>query len=574
MSATNSPHDDELVAQLEEEDKSGGLLGQEKVNRLIRSMILPTDEKVLPLLQNEQLINIYKTWNLYDRNYLPLTNPTKHTPFEFQSMENSDQSYIDNPRLSVTGLLVSGWCELRSLYTVFAGSVRTPPSRAMEEGTKLHLELEQEIHPTIDLTDIEAFIKENTAEIEEKWGLDNTSGIFDTQPDDELALNWAEAIIERLYSLIVISDAREVLLHGYLNLEKESFVEDGKEILKPSSVLVSGVVDQIQFRNPENDVDCALFEEIQEYVDKEFDQVDETPLVDLASFMRDVKDIVDKYPEFKLKFTDLKTRMAKLIPKQESVLASAKFQTFYYRYFYELLSKDPDFAYRCLLENAKRRGFDVDRPLSVLTTFRILRGHYHLFYNDFVKLANGEPIGFEPYDSERVNKDYDFGKIFVLSDEYGQQALPNHAGFIEELGKYDMLAYDKVLLPLLKTWKTPPTLRYLAARAAQFYGIFGSSLGDITTVEYRNTFSRQIIDTMVYHYSFDQLDKETKHASDFWGGRIDATPTEDSLRCRYCDFERKCVIPKLGKLSKSNKSTIGPEIRKFLNDVKHLQKDC
>lgn len=560
---------------LDERNINGPQLDQEIVNRLIQLMVISKNEETRPMLKNEQLMNIYKHWNLYHKNDLPFINPTKYTPFEFQSIENDDISYINNPRLSVTKLLISGWCELRELYRVFAGSVRTPPTKAMSAGTKLHLKLEQALHGVIDLEDIENFIRSNTEEIMEMYDLVDNDGIFDMNPDDSIAIDWSEIIIERLYSLIVCSESREVILHGYLNLQKESFVENEQEIKNPSSVLVSGIVDQIQFENPENSDDFALFDEVQKYLDVEYEQVDETPLVDLSRFFDDVKNIIQCYPEFQLKFTDLKTRMVYQIPLQKSVLDSAKFQTFYYRYFFELLSKDANFAYRCLLENAKRRGLDVDKPLSVLTTFRILRRHYHLFYNDFLKLADGKPIGFAPFDLERIDSDYEFGKLFVLSKDFAQhqEQASQHLKFIESLGGYDSLEYDKLLLPLLKTWKTPPTLRYLAARSAQFYEIFGSRLGDTTTVEYRNTFTGKIIDTKVYNYNNGELETETIHASDFWNGKLDPEPTNDFLRCQYCEFKSKCAIPKIGKISDSHAS-IGPEVRKFLNDVKHLQKDC
>lgn len=553
-------------------------LEQEIVNRLIRLMISPENQQSEPVLQNEQLINIYKYWKLYHRNDLPLINPTNYTPFEFQSIENNDISYIENPRLSVTKLLISGWCELRELYRIFAGSVRTPPTPAMEAGTKLHSKLEQEIHRMIDLLVIENFIKTNTAEIKQMYDLIDEDGIFDMDPVDYLANDWSESIIERLYSLILSSESREVVLHGYLNFEKELFVKNSEKIHDSSSILVSGIVDQIQFENPDDMDDYKLFNEIQRYVETEYNQVDETPLVDLSRFFSDINKITDNFPEFKLKFTDLKTRTAKLIPSQQSVLDSAKFQTFYYRYFFELLCKDEEFAYRCLIENAQRRGFDVDKPLNVLTTFRIFRKHYHLFYNDFMKLAEGKPIGFKPFDNERKYSDYEFGKLFVISDEFAQQkqlsGVSGHERFISRLNDYDTLSYDKLLLPLLKTWKTPPTIRYLATRSAQFYGIFANNLGDTTTVEYRYSFSGSILDTRVYDYDFDQLDKEIKHASQFWNGKIDAEPTDDVLKCKYCEFNSKCVIPKIGKISKSSNESIGPEIRKFLNDVKHLQKDC
>ena len=156
--------------------------------------------------------------------------------------------------------------------------------------------------------------------------------VIDLGEVEQLAVDWAEMLIERLFSLIMGAEAREILLHGYLNLKNRLFVTNKDEIRESSSVLVSGIVDYIKLQNVTNPSDGTLFDDIHGFVDSAFDQVDNVPLVDLSQFLPEAKQILQNY-DFRLTFTDVKTRSARQIPRQESVLEAAKFQTFYYRHF-------------------------------------------------------------------------------------------------------------------------------------------------------------------------------------------------------------------------------------------------
>lgn len=568
----NLSADLELQLESEPEIESEQLKNHEDVYEIIRLMVLATDT-TLPRLSNNLLTGIYNHWKLNPNDDLPLYNPTKYTPYEFHSQYNQDRSYIITPRLSVTKLLVSSWCELRSFYQVYSGSVRLPSTKAMTQGTKLHSKLEAEVHPEIDTTEIEQFLISNAMslrELQTTVPAEEETVVIDLGEVEQLAVDWAEMLIERLFSLIMGAEAREILLHGYLNLKNRLFVTNKDEIRESSSVLVSGIVDYIKFQNVTNPSDGTLFDDIHGFVDSAFDQVDNVPLVDLSQFLPEAKQILQNY-DFRLTFTDVKTRSARQIPRQESVLEAAKFQTFYYRHFFHLLSRDSRFTYFSLIENAERRGHDVDKPLSILTTISLLRKHYHIFFKDFVKLANGEPIGFSPFDDSAKSIPYDFVSMFQSSDEFSL-ANPNHNHFLEQILEIDGIEYDLILSPLLKVWKTPPTLRYLAARASQLFNVFNENIGDITSVEYRYNKTSELLLEKVYDYNFSEFQAEVESASKFWNGEREVIPTEDLLRCSYCEFQSKCMVAG-GKTTEAvEKKTIGPKIRQFLNECESSSK--
>ncbi|KAL6454478.1 EXO5 Exonuclease V [Candida maltosa Xu316] len=522
-------------------------------------------------LSNTQLTNIYTAWNIYSQNDLPLTTPLKQTPFEYLSIKNDDASMFSNPRLSVTKLLVSGWCELREYYRCYAGSVRMEPSRSMRLGTELHEKLEMEVHPVIEVDSLMKFIEDNWKQIKEGYDVDGFGEWEMETNNNGVAMDWSDSIIDRLYALIMGSEAREVLLHGYLDMNVGKFVTAEWNLSRDSSVLVSGVVDLIKLSSLKYVKDDDLFAELNTYVEANSEVVDDVPLVDLQEFFLNAGNILSDFKYYQLSFSDIKTSTRSRVPLQDSVLRSAEFQTFYYRHLFEVLGKDPKFTYYSLLENATRRGYDIDKPLSVVTTFKILRKHYHLFYEDFIKLANGKPIGFQPYDSESISEPYHFGHVFQTHEDFSLDN-PKHDSFIESLREYDAIDYNKLLVPLLKTWKTPPTLRYLAARAAQFYHLLGNNIGDTTTVEYRNSITSDITETMTYTYDPDEFAEELYQATKFWNGQRDPIPTNDNSRCTYCDFKSKCSVSKIGVSGGEETKKLGPKIRQFLNECKTSSK--
>ncbi|KAG7662519.1 EXO5 [[Candida] subhashii] len=550
----------------------------DQVRSLLRSMVKGTDPKQI---DNPNVVALYDNWNLISNQKLPIINPTSISPYKFHSTHNMSRSYIDNPRLSVTKLLVSNWCELQEIYSIYSGSPRVT-TKAMEAGTKTHLELETSIHKLVDLTSHIAYIQENCEELLERddaesfW--DRISMLLENSREGKLGVSWSDTIITRLFTLLTKSEAREILLHGYLNLDKREFIDNLEDLQCEgditSKVLISGIVDHLKLQNIENPAETNLFDLINDVIDSELSETDESVLssIDLTKFFIDMKSTLPGNSDgYELIMTDVKTRKTDSIPGDISVLKGAKLQTFYYRQLFELLSHDATFGYYSLIENAKRRHLDVDAPLDVLSVFKILRQSHPIILKDFLKLADGEPIGFAPYDEYQQAHEvdeYDFGLVFQARDEFQPHAPYNYTNFVERLQELDdEVDYNKILVPLLKIWKTPPTLRYLAARSSQFFNLFHDLIGDKTKIEYRNSKSGEIIKTLEYKYDPVLFKLEVANSCTLWTGKRNPKPADSLRKCDFCEYKSHCMIPNGGISSRDQKHFTGAKILEFLNDM-------
>ncbi|WLF76572.1 Mitochondrial 5'-3' exonuclease and sliding exonuclease [Lodderomyces elongisporus] len=610
------------------------------------------------LLQNEKLVHIYENWHVPQDQNLPTMNPLHNrddsSPFQFYKNNNTDKSITRNPRLSTTKMLIDNWCQLREYYEVFSGSIRTE-NEAMNIGKQHHANLEEETHPEIlkDLGSINEFIgvkveelkhflKHNSVhdvqknnemdkfELEKEYVANNTiskqnlEDLLQIESEDLLALDWADQIIYRLFILLTRSHAREVLVHGHIDLKRHEFLSQQSYEVKEANVdyqsklrdaiLVSGVIDLLKLANPNDLHDYIMFVEAGNMIEFEFEKdQNQTPIIDLTIFLTEMKLLLKEYSTANLSLTlsDIKTRQRNSLPKQESVIAGAKLQTFYYRYMFEILGSNEHMGYEFLLKNAKARNLDVDKPLSPLTVLKILVKHHDLFYKDFVKLSRGESIGHEAFDahtsassssssfstssssscssstfsgfptiSTKARKPYHFHALFQDINEFSFVS-PVNDGFLkglEELQLEPKFDFDRFLKPLLRSWVTPPTLRYFAARASQFYRILNPFLGPETTVEYHNAYSTRNMKTMVYEYDEQELRNEVEKACLFWTGEAAPKFVDDRSKCKFCDFKSKCAVAK-GELVEfgtgeelagdgqflSSKS-VGPMLRKFLNE--------
>ncbi|KAK6458934.1 mitochondrial exonuclease V [Scheffersomyces xylosifermentans] len=567
-------------------------------------------EQGIQLLPNDSLYQIYANWNLTENEMLPLYNPRNLNPYQFHSRFNSDVSYTVSPRLSVTKLLTDRWCELREYYTIYAGSPQYKATNAIKLGLERHSELEQELHRPVDtsiligtlatcVSEAIARFEQSIKDIDDPVLLEKLSIQFEKfwkiaygSPDvAKLSLDWSEQIIERLFTLITTSEAREVLVHGYVNLHNGAFVSKSEDLQRNDNttsdidsqrVLVSGVVDYFKLSNKNDISDVSLIEDIRDHLDYHFkDFIGNKQMIVLTDFLKDIVILInDHTSDFSVKTTDVKTRSWNRIPDSISVLNAAKFQTFYYRKMLGLLaneSHDKDnkyFAYYSLLENARQRGLDVDEPVDVITIISILRKNYHLFYNDFVKLANGDKIDFEPFDkfmSQRTSIDYDVSSIIgiteqTLTDDFSSDEVPMHSHMIDKINEIEDFNYYEILTPkLIKKWTIAPTLRYFAARSAQFYGLFESLLGDSTAVEYHNGKTSQNFHTSLYNYDVEELDRHNSRASTFWNGSRFPTYTNDLNKCNYCDFKSKCLVPNHGLSGDLDKQSLGARLSEFMH---------
>ncbi|RLV90103.1 Exonuclease V mitochondrial [Spathaspora sp. JA1] len=484
-----------------------------------------------------QTSSLYRNWGIpATTSLLPLQSPLENfTPFEYYSKYNSSKSLIDNPRLSVTKMLTLSWCELKQYYEIFSGSPYVEPTPSMSLGTKVHSQLERDIHPHIETTNIEDLLLQNFKEIlkitqdEEQVRVNTLKQlVYGHKEVNEMGKAWADEIISRLFTLNTTGEAREVLVHGYLDFENERFITDIDQLPQSdehNKVLVSGVVDSLKLAEKPT----TTWE-------------DKSSTIDLNEFLESTNN-----QETSLILSDIKTRTFNSVPYQDSILDSAKLQTFYYKHMFEVLTHDVGFSYNSLLTNAQKKGIDIDKPLSAIAVLNILRTNYRLFFQDFMKLSQGEPIGFPEFDNITPSDiPYEFGKVFQLSDEFSWDH-PNHTKFLERLNQIDPeVNYSEILLPLLTTWKTPPTIRYFAARASQFYGLFKSNSMPQTSVEYVNNSSGETINTMSYNYNHEELAESIHQSCSFWQGNRNPIPTEYVSRCKYCVFKDKCVVPNGG----------------------------
>ncbi|KAI5967676.1 EXO5 [Candida margitis] len=593
---------------------------------------LQTEDELL-FANNESLSNIYDNWNLSHSANLPIVSPLPgdNIPFTFFSKHNADPTIIQSPRLSVTRILVNNWCQAREYYKIYSGSLRSPPSEAMEQGSRYHAALEEETHPSIDLSDLLTFVSQKADAL--KKALSGKTGklkrrqkvpadalskgqngkevvelldeMKSVSQEDLLANEWSHKVISRLFALLTNAKAREIPIHGYINLNQAKFIEprDGASALD-NSVLVSAIVDLFQFKNHKDPTDLTFFTEMQNMMEFEFDKdrAGSKLMIDLTRFMPEAAKVLAEYnrnDNLSLVISDVKTRSDNSVPYQQSVVAGAKVQTFLYRRFFDTLSKDAPFTYRGFIENAMKRNLDIDKPLSPFIVLQMLRLNHNLFYNDFVKLSNGEPLGFDPFDEDlKLNKlsqslaglkiegsgldSIPLGSASTKHDAFRFDLLfqnvndfsfttPSNQSYLNELDQLEpqqskqQFPYSHYMKPLLKTWQTPPTLRYLAARSAQLLHLFNNFTDNLTTVEYHNALKHEVFEIRQYQYQEQDLQAEVDEASKFWLGKLVPQFADSKSKCNYCEFKLKCIVGR-GEADDDmyKRKMVGPKVRQFI----------
>ncbi|KAI5951091.1 EXO5 [Candida jiufengensis] len=502
-------------------------------------------------LKNQNLEQIFENWKLPHTQDLPTINPTNISPYKFYTTTNSDESIIRSPRLSVTKLLVNTWCQLRDYYQIYAGSNRLKGVN-VKAGHTYHSKLELETHEFENIEQDMSLINLNVENLKSqtinKEELAVLEKLSEFNINDQLANDWCDKIISRLFNLVVNSEAREVLVHGYVNLNEEKLITSENFDGFNDSVLISGVIDLLKFINTNDPTNLDFFVEIQNMIDLKFSTKNSTR-IDLTSFFKEISEILTNYnkQELNVNIMELKSRSWNQLPNYDSVLKSAKYQTYYYKNMFTNLSQDSKFTYYSLLRNAEIRGCNVDEPLNQILVLKLIRLYSDFLYDDFLKLCNGEPIGFELFDNHILkNKEpYNFGLLFQdnsfsLNDSSTSQ-------FLQDLDEQENsnFNYSELLKPLLKPWKTPPTLRYLASRSSQFYTIFQNFINEeYTYVEYHNSKTEKNFKTIKYKYNPVIFQQQLKQACEFWKGTTKPEFVDNLNKCKYCDFATRCMVAK------------------------------
>ncbi|QLG70843.1 hypothetical protein HG535_0A07860 [Zygotorulaspora mrakii] len=437
--------------------------------------------------------------------HLPRSMPSPYYDVYCKREQNgskNDQEREIMQRLSVTKLLTKRWCELREAYDIYS-NVDIFAHPQLLQGIASHRKLEYETHPVSEET--QAF--KDTFELQ--------------VPDDKfhkLAGSWSETV-SKMLNIFVDGEAREVLCHGYLDANS-GHLKSGSSI-NECDILISAVVDHLVLRKKGTAGTLFPFKLSNSVITRDGQDIAESlkQLRKNESFLKE---------NFEIIVGDVKTRSFRRVPSHENVIKATKLQVMYYRHFLEELSIDTTSTYFKLLANAERRGFDVDQPVDPAKVISMMAQNEYMVL-DMKRLRDGEPIGFNPFDSKNVeNKKYNLTHY---------SALLNDANTIERYGDF------------FTEWRKPVTLRYLASRLAQVYREVGRLLCSALMVEYyvRN----ENFHNTLFDYDVDYLMENSHDSALFWLGKRDIEPIGANIKnftsyCKHCDYETVCSWRKKG----------------------------
>ncbi|KAL3235358.1 Exonuclease V, mitochondrial [Nakaseomyces bracarensis] len=440
-------------------------------------------------------------------------------PFEDLKISKNLKTY----RLSVTKLLTKSWCELKFAYDAYS-KLPVFRDKRIRKGEQVH-----------------KFLEEQT--LEPAMTLDMIPGIeeaLNVKSDElhKLATNWFDST-NRMLGIFHRGEAREVICHGYVNHENGSLfdpkfnpTDDQLPKLLNNHVLVSGIVDHLSLYKISDDATVEFdsnknMGETIKYITRNMKKLRRSLTIDVG---------------------DVKTRSSKSVPSQQTIIKASKTQVMYYRYFLEILGRDPAITYQLLLANARARGLDPDRPLNIGNVMWMAIQSSNII-DDFIKLHNGELFGFEKFDSEKFlgNTSMELGSL-----EY------EYLGNIEANQEKASTLFNG---PFVK----PVTLKYFAMRLAQTYYIIGNLLSDQLNIEYYH--DNENFKTLGFSYDEKVLLERCKDASGFWFGKRPIEPINPTISnydkyCRLCDYKDHCSWAK--KTVEAN-SNLGKELGDIIN---------
>ncbi|GEQ70565.1 hypothetical protein JCM33374_g4243 [Metschnikowia sp. JCM 33374] len=510
--------------------------------------LLPHEQKSIEPA-NEHEAHVLKAFRLPPDEILSIP-PLKYlpTPFTYHSTVNGDTSYINQPRLSVSKLLTNAWCELRSFYEIYAGSPRSPPSSSMKAGTKYHAKLEAKEHPKLDDVSLKSELKTFLS----KHPKETIKELVRTRSAFEFAQNWTEQTVFRSICASHTKVARELFIHGFLDIGSGSLVTEENKLR--DGVLVNGIADIVKI---------DMFNTSKYLDDTDLDDLSsESSTINLPEDVSsNVLDLTFELPKAKetmnelakdhyLHMRDVKTRRSNTVPDQLSVINGAKLQCMYYAIFLHNLSRDADFAYESCLENIRRRRIDPDEPISIALATELLVANFRTLALDYLRLAKGDSIGFPTFDEYSHNsRNYSLSQFIDEKDL--RWLIEVHYG--EEL---DISGVD--LAPLFSNWKIPLTLRYFSARTGQAFNIYEAFKPSSVCVEYHNSVKQQLIARQHYPFDMHEMKESIAQTSKFWDGRRRPSHTDDPSMCNYCNFKKRCSAMNSG---------IGPEAARLIHEL-------
>lgn len=514
-----------------------------------RSPPTPHEEAVLSLLGKlpDSLLDV-------GDKQLPL-------PFTYHSAVNGEANYITQPRLLVTKLLTSSWCELRKFYEIYAGLPRKPPTARIQSGTDYHNHLEAQDHAIVPEEKLKRLITEQL----EKFSSEEQNILNQNSKAADLGSHWADQVVTR--SLVVSRKryAREIYVHGFLNIHTGKLATTEAEL--PLAVLVNGQIDVVKI----DDSNCkkaytdslaqrqAAVSTYKEATDEELFQqgIQNFKFVDLSTELPKAKERLDQAAEHSyLHVRDVKTRASNFIPQQQLVVNAAKVQCMFYAQFLHNLSQSAEFGYASKLENAKRRGVDVDKPLGVALATLCIILNWSSMMMDMRKLARGARLGFEAFDQVESTKTE--RETPIVTTEVSEDATEDSvnelepfslSNFLSEAEFRSMLAeiygdsspaLSEDISDLFKPWKRPLTLRYFAARSGQAFHLFEKFKPGSVCIEYHNVKTHRVIAYKHFPFSDEVMSKSIEDTCSFWSGQRKPRATDDRSKCRHCDFLSRC----------------------------------
>lgn len=496
--------------------RRNGKSAKDVLSRFIKPV--ETEEKT------DLFAELYTNLQVSSKRTLPLRIPPYlEGPFQFHSKHNQDELYVEIPRLSITKLLTKNWCELQKAYEVYEGSLSKPQTKQMKLGNEHHEKLELSTHEYKDEERVIKFINELPS--------NEVSDIGTSE--FELGQAWFEKIILRVYTLLTTGYAREMLVHGYLDLEQGQFTKDG--------VLVSGIIDFLKIEGDQ------MSEEVEYYLQGK-------TRIEIDDFIKEMKQIIPKYPEQELVIGEMKTRSFSRLPNQSSVIEGAKLQVSYYRRLLDIISGAT--SYQMMITNASRRHQDLDQPIGLKHVLKLLIKHWWLIGDDLMQMKLGvfRPLPTRPLANYDLQSIINRQQIEELDQMMQGESWWRHLPPVQE-----------ILEPFMGPWQQPLTLRYFALRSSHFYQMLSRIPGRDLALEYHNIKTGQVFSKHQFQANDAKVSSELNNASKFWNGskRI-PEPVDDLSKCNYCQYEVKCAIPRMAKQTVGDKS-IGDLIHHFLH---------
>ena len=434
------------------------------------------------------------------------------TPFQVHSKRKN--------RLAVTNLSTKAWCELRTAYDIYSGEEKMP-TKSILYGTKFHKSLEEQLHPVNQ--DMAAFIASQSV----------------TQDKHELlAMSWWNTIQKLIDLFSSAGECREVLCHGYLKEEDAWFVQDPSLYKDPGSlVLVSGIIDHLFWArsselskgDPDYFNDRSYGKNVANF--DVFSDVftSQKSVLDIGKLIEDLKTVLDQQGgNWEILVGDVKTRSSFTIPSYQSVIEATRLQIMYYRLFLQLLGEDTKHAYEKLLLNAKVRGVDVDAPINPILVVALMISAPHAI-QDMRRLRDGQRIRMDEFDE-------------FYASNVPSSKVSYDASYLSST--INVTSVQHTFKEFFQPWKIPVTLRYFAARLAQFYGLVGSRLSRKLLVEYYC--DGHNFKNVPFDYDEEVLRIATRDSSLFWFGKRGVEPIRPSLKnlltyCKFCEYEDVCA---------------------------------